>query len=99
MPLQGAKILIPLPKGTALGQHALGYGLGRGHGVGRLLGGGVILGIGVTVAVGVEVGVAVGVAVGLGVGVPAELGYLSKKVSYCELPLMLTRPSTNACRC
>jgi len=56
------------------------------------------VGVGVGVVVGVGVGVGVGVAVGVGVGEDAPTDCLSWKASCCELPLIVTRPSTHACR-
>ena len=72
---------------------------GRGGGVGRSLGVGIILGVGDNRGVEVGVGVGVRVAVGVGVGVLAPDGSLSKKASSWEIPLIVTRPSTHACRC
>jgi hypothetical protein len=68
---------------------------GVGVGVGVTVGVGVVVGVGV----GVGVGGGVAVAVGLGVGLAAPVDCLSWKASCWELPLMVTRPSTHACRC
>src|SRR5216110_2793181 len=76
-----------------------GVGVGVAVGVTVAVAVAVGVAVAVAVAVGVAVAVAVGVDVGVGVGDAAPTDCLSWKASCWELPLMLTRPSTHACRC
>src|SRR6266566_6329456 len=82
---------------------AVGVAVAVAVAVGVGLGGTVAVAVAEAVAVAVGVAVAVAVAVGVDVGVSvgdaAPPDCLSWKASCWELPLMLTRPSTHACRC